>query len=195
MIRTVVKRCGNYLTSCWSGGNTTEFFVYPEGASYAAQDFLFRISSATVDTKQSEFTRLPGIRRILMVLEGTVELTCGSGPPVSLSPYECFEFSGEDDTKSKGICRDFNLMMRKGCTGQLEALDFSGDTTYDRKGICIAVYALFGQFRVCWGEGEEQLLEGDSILCLNPSGKQSTVTVEGSVGTVILAMVNVEPIS
>ena len=49
----------DFRTSAWSGGTTTELFLYPEGGSYAARDFLFRISSATVDLEESDFQRCP----------------------------------------------------------------------------------------------------------------------------------------
>ena len=35
---------GDFRTSTWSGGTTTELFLYPENGSYAQREFLFRIS-------------------------------------------------------------------------------------------------------------------------------------------------------
>ena len=48
-------------TSNWSGGSTTEFYIYPPQSSYSQRDFAIRISSATVDVESSEFTLLPGL--------------------------------------------------------------------------------------------------------------------------------------
>lgn len=40
-----------FTTSVWSGGKTTEMYMYPQTASYRDRNFLFRISSATVEEK------------------------------------------------------------------------------------------------------------------------------------------------
>ena len=44
------------VTTRWSGGTTTEFYIAPEGSSYTRRDFQIRISSATVDDPESDFT-------------------------------------------------------------------------------------------------------------------------------------------
>ena len=38
-----------FSTSKWSGGSTTELFIWPKDASYAERRFNIRISTATVD--------------------------------------------------------------------------------------------------------------------------------------------------
>ena len=45
-------------TTKWSGGETSELFIYPPQASLTAQDFLFRISTASVACGASDFTGL-----------------------------------------------------------------------------------------------------------------------------------------
>lgn len=50
---------GEFNISRWSGGTTTELFIWPHGASYAERRFGIRISTATVDIAQSTFTKLP----------------------------------------------------------------------------------------------------------------------------------------
>ena len=47
-----------FITSKWSGGSTTELFIWPKDASYAERRFNIRISTATVDVESSTFTRL-----------------------------------------------------------------------------------------------------------------------------------------
>lgn len=42
-----------FSTSVWSGGKTTEMYLYPQDASYKERNFLFRISSATVEDETS----------------------------------------------------------------------------------------------------------------------------------------------
>lgn len=105
----------NYRTTKWSGGVTTELFIWPEGSSYAERRFSFRISSALVELEESVFTRLEGVKRYLTPLENGFTLTV-NGSALHLERGEVLEFSGEDDVKCVGTGRDLNLML-KGCDG------------------------------------------------------------------------------
>lgn len=110
----------HFHTSQWSGGTTTELFLYPEGGSYAARDFLFRISSATVELRESDFTALPGVERYITPLAGSFTLTHPGLPPVELTPLTApYRFSGGIATHCVGRATDFNLML-KGCEGLME---------------------------------------------------------------------------
>ena len=104
----------NYTVSAWSGGTTTQLAIWPPEAKYADRDFLWRISSATVDLEESDFTPLPDYDRLISTLEGEIELTHNGGAPLTLRPFEVHSFSGADATHSRGRCRDFNLMLRRG---------------------------------------------------------------------------------
>lgn len=112
-----------YETGVWSGGTTTQLVIYPPGASYAGRNFVFRLSSATVDTEQSEFTHLPGYDRWLMIFEGSARLVHDSEKEVILNPYECDAFDGGISTVSFGRVTDYNLMLRKGGTSSMKAID------------------------------------------------------------------------
>ena len=110
----------DYITTKWSGGLTTQLGIAPEGAVYADRDFLWRLSSATVEDAESDFTALPDYERLISTLEGTIELNHNGGEKLTLQPYEVHRFDGGDDTHSWGRCRDFNLMLRKGkCEGKM----------------------------------------------------------------------------
>lgn len=110
-----------YGVSNWSGGKTTQMVIWPENASYSARDFLFRISSATVDAEESDFTILPDTARIIMVLEGELRLF-HKGENTKLAKYEAFCFDGGRPTKSYGKATDFNLMLRN-CKGEMAAIE------------------------------------------------------------------------
>lgn len=114
-------------TSIWSGGTTSEIYIYPKGSSYKALDFKWRISSATVDLDHSTFTVLPKIYRYITTLEGAMDLSHNSGELIHLNPFEIYEFSGEINTESFGKVRDFNLMMAPGCTGNMNTLTLCAD--------------------------------------------------------------------
>ena len=45
----------DYVTTQWSGGATTQLAIAPKGAVYADRDFLWRLSSATVELDESDF--------------------------------------------------------------------------------------------------------------------------------------------
>ena len=113
----------DYAVSAWSGGTTTQLAIWPPEAKYADRDFLWRISSATVELEESDFTPLPDYDRLIATLEGEIVLTHNGGEPLTLRPLEVHAFSGADATHSRGRCRDFNLMLRRGqVIGAMEVL-------------------------------------------------------------------------
>lgn len=97
----------------WSGGTTTQLCIFPASADYKKMDFDFRISTATIETETSTFTALPGVSRILMVLDGVLELHHRDQHSTILHPFETDSFSGEWETTSHGKATDFNLMIRR----------------------------------------------------------------------------------
>ncbi len=100
----------HFLTSKWSGGSTTQLYIFPSGATYADRNFDLRISSAIVEVEQSTFTSLPGIQRKLMILEGEIRITHQGQYTKLLKPFDVDTFSGDWKTTSLGRCTDFNVM-------------------------------------------------------------------------------------
>lgn len=117
-IRSVNK--DDFKTTRWSGGTTTEFFIYPPGADYQKRKFAARISSAVIEDEYSKFTELPGVTRYLALLSGETDLVA-NGEKIVLDPYEIVKFSGTDVVESHGTCRDFNLML-KGVNGSMDCV-------------------------------------------------------------------------
>ena len=101
----------SYKTTNWSGGKTTEMFIYPTNSNYADRNFDFRISSATVEVEESEFTDLMGFHRLLTIIDGQLELSVNNETPFVLEKDVSFWFSGSDKVKSRGIVRDFNVIF------------------------------------------------------------------------------------
>ncbi|MGL6105400.1 HutD/Ves family protein [Romboutsia sp.] len=118
-----------HKTSQWSGGTTTQLYIYPENSQYDKRDFLFRISSAKVQIEESTFTNLPGINREIMILDGELDLYHEGHHQVKLKKYDKDSFSGDWCTKSYGKVTDFNLMMNTGCSGKLEHLKLEKDNS------------------------------------------------------------------
>lgn len=120
-------KAADYVTSTWSGGTTTQLGIAPQGAVYADRDFLWRVSSATVDLEVSDFTALPDYDRLISTVEGEIDVSHNGGESIHLAPYHVHGFDGGWETRSVGRCRDFNLMTRKGrCFGQMTALEGAG---------------------------------------------------------------------
>ncbi|MES2559497.1 MAG: HutD family protein [Bacteroidota bacterium] len=105
-------------TTNWSGGTTTQLCVYPKDSTYAGRDFLFRISTATVETETSTFTSLPGFQRVLMILNGLLVITHQNHHTKTLHTFDSDRFDGGWETSAIGKVTDFNLMMAEGVTGR-----------------------------------------------------------------------------
>lgn len=118
-----------FRTSRWGGGSTTEFYIWPEDGDYGRRNFQVRVSSAAVEQEESAFTKLPGVERSLMLLDGNICLVFqGHGERV-LNKYEAVVFQGGWDTVSYGKATDFNLMCRDGAKGSLHYLEVPAYST------------------------------------------------------------------
>ncbi|MCC7453932.1 MAG: HutD family protein [Crocinitomix sp.] len=124
LIRKSQQNCAT-----WSGGTTTQLFIYPRNETYSNLQFDFRISTATVEVETSTFTQLPGVRRTLMVLDGTMELSHQHHHTKQLQRFDLDEFMGDWQTNSIGKCTDLNLMCRGTSTGQIFGHSLASNTT------------------------------------------------------------------
>lgn len=104
----------------WAGGTSTEIFIYPSDGSFVDRNFIFRISTATVEAEESTFTFFEGVTRHLMILKGELELIHEGRYTKFLKAYDQDTFSGEWSTKSRGKVTDFNLMLKGNATGVLK---------------------------------------------------------------------------
>ncbi len=100
----------HFITSPWSGGSTTELYIFPAKATYLERNFDFRISTAKVEVAESTFTALPGIHRKLMILDGEITIMHKNQYTKNLKPFDVDSFCGDWNTTSIGICTDFNVM-------------------------------------------------------------------------------------
>jgi environmental stress-induced protein Ves len=89
---------------------------------------MWRISSANVESEESEFTSLPGTWRLIMVLEGDMTLGHEHHHSVRLRPFQQDAFAGDWMTRSRGTARDFNIMLSAACTGQMQAVSVQGQS-------------------------------------------------------------------
>lgn len=103
-------------TIAWASGTTTELFIYPAHADFQQRNFSFRISTATVDADETDFSDFSNFTRILMVLDGDLFLTHEGNYSKLLHQFDQDQFDGAWKTKSKGRVRDFNVIFKEHVT-------------------------------------------------------------------------------
>lgn len=114
----IIKK-NEWKNSEWSGGTTSEIFIYPSDSNYADRKFKARISIATTNEPQkAKFTSLPGVDRFISKLEGEMFLKHEQHYEIELEKYQIDRFKGDWETYSTGKFKDFNLML-KGVRGDL----------------------------------------------------------------------------
>ena len=121
-MKTTILGFKDFKTKQWSGGKTTELFIYPATANLEKCNFNFRISTATVEVELSKFTALPNVSRHLMVLKGEITITHKNHHQTRLSKNEIDSFEGDWETTSVGTCVDFNLMTTENTKGSLSSI-------------------------------------------------------------------------
>ena len=159
-MKYTITRRGDLPVNVWSGGKTTQLFLYPPESSYERRDFFVRVSSATVEQETSVFTSLPGFRRILMPLTGPLKLVYDGHGEALIQPFEAAEFDGGWHTVSYGKCTDIGIMLADGWQGSLSA---AGAGTYTCGSGFTGVYALADTVTIDARAGGETARE-----CLNP---------------------------
>ena len=123
----------HFLTTQWSGGSSTQLYIFPANASYTERNFELRISIAKVEVEESTFTALPGIHRKIMILEGEICITHEGQYSKHLKPFDVADFSGDWKTTSIGTCTDFNVMSTGRQESELYHLAMDAISSYKLK--------------------------------------------------------------
>lgn len=178
-----IRKPGQYKTSQWSGGTTTELYIYPEGSSLQNLDFQFRISTARVEIEESSFTFFPGVRRIILPLQGEMNLIHADDKPIHLKPYEQHSFAGDSITKCIGKVTDFNLMTRGNNKGTIEMIHLQPGEQYETIMIKSLIYCFSGQIRI-----DNQNFETNETLVYY-SEDALTITLNASSRSVLVMVV------
>lgn len=126
-----IIKAGKQKISDWSGGTTTELFIYPEDRFYGDREFDWRISTSKSLSRSTVFTRLPGYTRWIMLLEGRMGLDHHNHHRITLNPFDQDYFDGKWMTKSYGICTDFNLMLKESHEGKLSTIIAGSKHNFD----------------------------------------------------------------
>ena len=123
----------NYKTTLWSGGKTAQIAIYPLDADFSNKDFIWRISSATVETDKSVFTDFSNYNRYIATLKGNIKLIHENDEnEYLLNEYQLHKFDGAVKTTSSGKCTDYNLMLRKNIAeAEIKSLNLKPDEIYE----------------------------------------------------------------
>lgn len=110
-----------FKATAWSGGVTREIYICPATAEYGRRDFICRVSTAIVESRESVFTDLSDYDRFIMPLNGEMVLSVDQVRH-HVQPFEVFAFDGGARTTSlsRPNLQDLNLMVRKGYSGFVE---------------------------------------------------------------------------
>lgn len=160
-----VLRSRDFSTLRWSGGTSTQLYIYPAGSDYTRRDFLFRLSTATVEAEESTFSALPGFKRVLMVLEGELTINHSGHYEKKLRAFGQDEFDGGWETTARGRAVDFNLMLASQARGSVHhhALAEGEEFAPDFSGFAF-VYVYEGGIKV--NGGPEILLAEKELLVI-----------------------------
>lgn len=132
-MKTSIFSPQHFNTSKWSGGSSTQLYIFPANATYAERNFELRISTAKVEVAKSTFTPLPGIHRKLMILEGEINITHEGQYSKHLKPFVVDTFSGDWKTTTIGTCIDFNVMTTGGKQSELYHLAMGAVSSHTLK--------------------------------------------------------------
>lgn len=180
MIKHIKKE--TLTTKAWSGGTTTELYLYPEKGDYKSLDFGYRLSTASVDVEASNFTSLPGINRLIMSLTAPLELIHTDHHSVTLQPFEVDAFKGSWRTLSKGKVVDFNLMYTDDYKASMAVKDLSKDVLEVFINDTLALYA-FDQSVTIRCESKTYDLDKGEMLIIS---QMDSVTIQSKVNNKIV---------
>ena len=123
MTNVTLLRANDFQVSDWSGGKTKQLYLFPPTGHYGKREFDYRLSTATVEVAESEFSDLSGFHRILMSLDHPLRLLNDSRQEETvLDPFTPYFFEGSDSITSRGTCTDFNLIYSNHYQGQMIAV-------------------------------------------------------------------------
>lgn len=156
-----------FITNRWSGGTTTELFIFPEKSSYADRNFDFRLSMATVEVEESDFTPLPNIFRKTLILDGEITLAHNGEEAEKFIKHSVATYDGGWKTKSVGKCTDFNLMTKGRSFGSLEGKSLEiGEQWIISTSDHTFLYVYKGRLAII-ENGDAQLAEEGSMIIAN----------------------------
>lgn len=152
----------------WSGGTTTELYIFPETARFGNDRFDFRISLATVDVMDTVYTPFPGIMRNLTVLDGTIDLYDRT-EKISLQAGDTFIFSGDSTITCHGLATNFNILYDPRAYNVETAFIERANKSITIEGFTL-IYPVEGEVQFKYN-GESYFLEPELYCLISNSGE------------------------
>lgn len=150
-------------STTWSGGTTTQLFLFPEHSSYEQRNFDWRISTATIESDHSTFTTMNYKRKLLM-LDKDVFLKHENQETMLLSRLEVHAFDGNIPTYAKGKGRDFNVIYKKEYVAEVIPYEVKGKMELKKilkEKDYFSVYCISGRISISFEQDKVELEEGD----------------------------------
>lgn len=174
-----------------------ELAIFPETADYGARNFIWRLSVAQIGQEETSFTKLPDYDRVLVALDGTMILVHEGQRVARLKAMEQDRFDGGCASKSFGIGRHYDLMVRKGSVGHLDVLELTEQSVaLDREGSeglpqsCQAFYCHSGYGIVSFAGNSCMVKEGEQLVIQYHEAEEESVNISVmGEGTLIRAQV------
>lgn len=163
-----IRKYEEFNTINWTGGTSTQLYIYPPTSDYQRRDFDFRLSTASVEVEESDFTSLPGVSRKLMILDGEIDITHENHHSKKLGKFHTDTFEGDWKTSSIGKCIDFNLMTRGNIRGEISTLfiekNQATNISIDEKLDYLILYAFTGEITLLANEETHHLQQGNLLV-------------------------------
>jgi len=183
-------KSSRHNTIRWTGGTTTELSIYPKDASYSDKNFLFRISTATIETEESQFTKLPGVSRKIMILEGEIKIEHKDHYSKVLKKFDQDEFKGDWDTKSYGKAVDFNLMSSGNIKTEIEARNTLKNCTLTSNAEFTGIYCYQGRIKIKIDDSLFEMLSGDFLLIQKDNAFLNAELLPAELCEIIITKIN-----
>ena len=179
MTNVTLLKSNDFQVSDWSGGKTKQLYLSPPTGHYGRREFDYRLSTATVEAAESEFSDLIGFHRILMSLDHPLRLLNASRQEETvLAPFIPYFFEGSDSITSRGTCTDFNLIYSDHYQGQMIAI--SNGQELSREDEIQFIYAL-GDLTVTGTNLPVLNLEAEQLLIVEKETQETELHIMFSI--------------
>lgn len=172
-MKVTVLHKKNLIANEWDGGKTYEYLIYPTTAEYSKRNFLFRVSSASIEKVPSHFTRFQYYQRFLVMLDNSLELI-RNGKQERYEKHDVFSFDSNDEIISSSLGNDFNLMIQSTkCCAKVEIRTHKITNRFD----FLVLVALEKQFILI--NNITHQLEINDVVCIE-NKSNSTCTIDSN---------------
>lgn len=156
-LRYDLKKLYQCNSSVWSGGTSTELYIYPRNSLESARDFDFRISTADITLEHSILAKYKGYMRQIMLLKGEMKILHEGFHTVTLDEFGQDYFKGDWNTQAYGKCVDLNLIYKNEYEGGLEPLRIKDKVNFNIKKVT-GFYCLEDDIRIKITQNCEEIL-------------------------------------